>query len=317
MPHLHQNGSSWKAEKGAIFRMKSCIESALIALVALSFLSTATAFGSGAEHAKKTKTAHKGWTLVWSDEFNGPDGSMPDPEKWTIVKDGSGFGNKELEYYTDRPANVHLEKGNLVLTARRENYTGPDGILREYTSARLETSGHFQQQYGRFEARIKLPSGQGIWPAFWMLGNDIGSAGWPACGEIDIMENVGFEPAKIHGSLHGPQYSGDNPLTGAWTLPNHARFSDDFHVFAVEWEPQVIRFYVDDFLYETQTVDSIPSHKHWAFDHPFFLLLNVAVGGQWPGNPDTTTSFPVSMLVDYVRVYQLTDDHDEKGRQAR
>ena len=267
------------------------------------FIMTATASGSGVPHGKDA--INDKWSLVWSDEFNGPDGSMPDPTKWTIVKDGSGFGNHELEYYTDRPANVHLEKGNLVITAMKENYTGADGTQREYTSARLETAGHFQQEYGRYEARIKIPKGQGIWPAFWMLGSDIGTVGWPACGEIDIVENVGFEPSKVHGSMHGPQYSGDNPLTGAYTLPHHVAFSDAFHVFAVEWEPQVVRFYVDNIRYETQTIDSIPSHKHWAFDHPFFVLLNVAVGGQWPGNPDASTSFPTSMLVDYVRVYQL------------
>ncbi len=272
-------------------------------IATLLFFVTAVAYGSGETRGKGA--ADDKWTLVWSDEFNGPEGSMPDASKWSIVKDGSGFGNHELEYYTDRSANLHLEKGNLVITARKESYTGADGATREYTSARLETAGHFQQEYGRYEARIKIPRGQGIWPAFLMLGSDIGKVGWPACGEIDIMENVGFEPSKVHGSLHGPQYSGDNPLTGAYTLPDHAAFSDAFHVFAVEWEPQVIRFYVDNILYETQTIDSIPSHKHWAFDHPFFVLLNVAVGGQWPGNPDASTSFPTSMLVDYVRVYQL------------
>lgn len=283
-----------------MFRMNYRLSSIIVPLLVVV---TATAYGSG--NTRGGNTADGKWTLVWSDEFNGPDGSMPDPSKWSIVKDGSGFGNHELEYYTDRPANVHQEKGNLVITARKEGYTGQDGVTREYTSARLETAGHFQQEYGRYEARIKIPNGQGIWPAFWMLGSDIGTVGWPACGEIDIMENVGFEPSKIHGTLHGPQYSGDNPLTGAYTRPGLAAFSDAFHVFAVEWEPQVIRFYVDNILYETQTIDSIPSHKHWAFDHPFFLLLNVAVGGQWPGNPDASTSFPTSMLVDYVRVYKL------------
>ena len=243
------------------------------------------------------------WALVWSDEFNAPDGSMPDSKKWTIVQDGSGFGNQELEYYTARPSNVHIEGGNLAIIARKESYKGPDGIAHDYTSARLQTAGHFEQKYGRFEARIKIPKGQGIWPAFWMLGDDVGSAGWPVCGEIDIMENVGFEPHKVHGTLHGPGYSGSNPLTGAYTLPNNENVSDDFHVFAVEWEPGVIRFYVDEHLYETQTVDSIPSSKRWVFDHPFYILLNVAVGGAWPGKPDATTPFPATMLVDYVRVY--------------
>lgn len=255
--------------------------------------------GSHADHAVSQ------WTLVWSDEFDGPDGSMPDPQKWSIVRDGSGFGNHELEYYTDLPTNLHIEGGKLVITARKESYKGADGIARNYTSARLETAGHFQQQYGRFEARIKIPKGQGIWPAFWLLGSDFSSAGWPACGEIDIMENVGFEPAKVHGALHGPDYSGNNPLIGAYTLPNHEAISDDFHVFAVEWAPEVIRFYVDGHLFETQTIDSIPSSKRWVFDHPFYILLDLAVGGAWPGNPDPATPFPATMLVDYVRVYTL------------
>ena len=259
-------------------------------------------FGTPDKHADSLT---RKWTLVWRDEFDGPNGSMPDPNKWSVVRDGSGFGNQELEYYTDRPSNLHIEDGHLVITAIRENYTGQDGISRAYTSGRLQTAGHFEQKYGRFEARIKVPKGQGIWPAFWMLGGDVTPAGWPACGEIDIMENVGFEPSKIHGTLHGPGYSGNNPLTGAYTLPNSERISDDFHVFAAEWSPDAIRFYVDDHLYETQTVNSIPSSKRWVFDHPFFILLNVAVGGAWPGNPDSATPFPATMLVDYVRVYTL------------
>lgn len=245
------------------------------------------------------------WKLVWSDEFDGPNGSMPDPNKWSIIQNGSGFGNQELESYTNRPANLHIEDGKLVITARKEAFKGADGIARDYTSARLETAGHFQQKYGRFEARIKVPKGQGIWPAFWMLGDDFRSTGWPGCGEIDIMENVGMEPGKVHGTLHGPGYSGNNPLTGAYTLPNHEALGDDFHVFAVEWEPEAVRFYVDGHLFETQTVDSISSGKRWVFDHPFFILLDLAVGGAWPGNPDQTTPFPATMLVDYVRVYTL------------
>ncbi|MGB8535859.1 MAG: glycoside hydrolase family 16 protein [Acidobacteriaceae bacterium] len=253
----------------------------------------------GADHAGSK------WKLVWKDEFDGPDGSMPDPGKWSIVRQGSGFGNQELEYYTDLPANSHIEGGMLVITARKENFKGADGIVRDYTSARLETAGRFQQKYGRFEARIKLPKGQGIWPAFWLLGDDFSAAGWPACGEIDIMENVGFEPGKIHGTLHGPGYSGSNALTAAYTLPDHEAMSDGFHLFAVEWEPETIRFYVDDDLFETQTADSVPGSKRWAFDHPFYILLNLAVGGAWPGNPDAATPFPATMLVDYVRVYAL------------
>jgi beta-glucanase (GH16 family) len=230
-------------------------------------------------------TSAKNWKLSWSDEFNGTDGAPPDSAKWEIVTGGNGFGNKELEQYTARPENIHQEHGNLVIIARHESFTGADGVQREYTSARLQTQG------------------QGIWPAFWLLGNDNTSAGWPARGEIDIMENVGYEPGKIHGSMHGPHYSGDSPLTGAYSLPAGSKFADNFHVFAVEWDASAVRFYVDDHLYETQTPDSIPSSKRWVFDHPFFILLNLAVGGQWPKDPDATTQFPQQMLVDYVRVY--------------
>jgi beta-glucanase (GH16 family) len=149
-------------------------------------------------------TSAQHWKLSWSDEFNGPDGAPPDLAKWDIVTGGGGFGNKELEQYTARPENVRQEHGNLVITARHESFTGADGIQRDYTSARLNSKGKFEQKYGRFEARIKIPQGQGMWPAFWLLGNDSKTAGWPMCGEIDIMENVGYEPGKIHGSMHGP-----------------------------------------------------------------------------------------------------------------
>ena len=255
----------------------------------------------------------KALTLVWSDEFNGPNGSAPDPAKWTAVTNDSGYGNRELEFYTPRSQNVHLQNGSLVITARREETTGPDGQPRNYTSARLESRGLFDLKYGRVEARIKLPKGQGIWPAFWMLGTNFDQVGWPACGEVDIMENVGYEPAKVHGSLHGPGYSGGNPLTGVYTLPDPARFSDDYHVFAIEWEPRVIRFYVDGILYETQTADRVAA-GHWAFDHSFYLVLNVAVGGYWPGNPDATTEFPQSMWVDWVRVYKMGEERAGKDK---
>ena len=145
-----------------------------------------------------------GWKLVWSDEFNGPNGSAVDSSKWVLETGGEGWGNEELEYYTDRTANVSVHDGNLVIKAVAEKYTGPDGVTRNYTSARLKTLGKFSQTYGRFEARIKVPHGQGMWPAFWMLGDDIDKVGWPACGEIDIMENIGKEPDIIHGSIHGP-----------------------------------------------------------------------------------------------------------------
>jgi beta-glucanase (GH16 family) len=243
------------------------------------------------------------WTLAWSDEFNGADGSLPDAGKWSIETGGNGWGNQELEYYTGRTKNIDVEHGHLVITARREDYTGKDGVSRQFTSARIKTQGRFAQAYGRFEARIRIPHGQGLWPAFWMLGNDIDQAGWPACGEIDIMENIGREPSTVHGTVHGPGYSGNRGIGDRFILPG-IRFADKYHLFAVEWEPNVIRFYVDKHLYATRTPADLPKGARWVFNQPFFLILNVAVGGDWPGNPDTSTIFPQRMLVDYVRVYR-------------
>ncbi len=247
---------------------------------------------------------HPGWILTWSDEFNAADGAPIDTSKWTAETGGNGWGNQELEYYTTRPQNAFQQSGNLMIKVLREKYTGSDGMTRDYTSARLKTEGKFSQKYGRFEARIKIPKGQGIWPAFWMLGDDIGQIGWPKCGEIDIMENIGKEPALVHGTIHGPGYSGDQGIGSPFALPNNGHFADDFHVYAVEWEPEAIRFYVDEHLYATRTPSELPKGTKWAYDHPFFLLLNVAVGGPWPGSPDATTEFPQAMLVDYVRVYK-------------
>ena len=246
------------------------------------------------------------WSLVWNDEFDGPSGSAVDASKWSFDIGGNGWGNNELETYTSRTANADQEGGFLVIKALKETLTGPDGITRNYTSARLLTKNKFSQAYGRFEARIKIPYGQGIWPAFWMLGDNIDTAHWPNCGEIDIMENIGKEPSIVHGTFHGPGYWGGNGVGAAYTLTGGKKFSDDFHTFAVEWEPNVVRFYVDGLFYETRTPADLPTGTTWVFDHPFFIILNVAVGGGWPGNPDATTVFPQQMLVDYVRVYQRT-----------
>lgn len=245
-----------------------------------------------------------GWTLTWNDEFNLPDGSAPDPTKWNFDLGGNGWGNNELECYTNSLQNAEIMGGNLVITARQQNnFACSDGTTRNYTSARMLTQNKFAQAYGRFEARIKIPSGQGMWPAFWMLGDNIGSVGWPASGEVDAMENIGKEPNIIHGSIHGPGYTGSTGLGLPFTLTS-GNFSDDFHVFAVEWDTNVVNFYVDSNLYATFTPSSLPQGATWEFDHPFFILLNVAVGGDWPGPPDSSTSFPQTMLVDYVRVYK-------------
>ena len=270
----------------------------VIVLACIRVAAQTPASGSGSE-----------WTLVWTDEFSGPNGSPVDPSKWVSETGGGGWGNKELEYYTSRPQNAYQQDGNLVIKVLQEKYTGADGVSRDYTSARLKTQGKFTQAYGRFEARIKIPQGQGIWPAFWMLGDD--KAGWPECGEIDIMENIGKEPAVVHGTIHGPGYSGAHGIGSNYGLANKGRFADDFHVYAVEWEPSAIRFYVDKDLYVTRTPADLPKGAKWVYDHPFFLLLNVAVGGEWPGNPDPTSVFPQTMLVDYVRVYRHAGEHKQ------
>lgn len=250
----------------------------------------------------------QGWRLVWADEFEGARGGAVDARKWTEETGGAGWGNRELQFYTAGAKNAHLDgRGSLVIRAAAESlpesfkcWYGPC----RYTSARLITKGKFSQTYGRYEARLRVPSGQGLWPAFWLLGADIASAGWPACGEIDVMENIGREPPTVHGTVHGPGYSGANGLGASYELPAGRRFADDFHTFAVEWEPNVIRWYADGRHYHTLTPDRLPAGSKWVFDHPFFILLNVAVGGQWPGDPDATTVFPQTMTVDYVRVYR-------------
>ncbi|PYQ16705.1 MAG: hypothetical protein DMF80_03685 [Acidobacteria bacterium] len=259
---------------------------------------------SGAPSAPAPSTSPAEWTLAWSDEFEGPAGASVDPGRWVAEVGGHGWGNNELEYYTDRTRNAYLDGGgSLVIEALRERFEG-QGVVREYTSARLKTQGRFEQAYGRFEARIKIPRGQGMWPAFWLLGTDIPTVGWPRCGEIDVMENIGREPAAVHGSMHGPGYSGGSSVTGTYALLGGEAFADAFHDFAVEWEPAIVRFFVDGRLYETRTPADLRPGQVWVFDHPFFVILNVAVGGDWPGAPDATTAFPQTMLVDYVRVYR-------------
>jgi beta-glucanase (GH16 family) len=267
-------------------------------------LTTVTACGTSTAAQVNSPAPNAAWVLVWSDEFNRQSGSPVDSSKWVMETGGDGWGNRELEYYTNRPQNVYQQDGNLVIKVLSERYTGVNGVTRDYTSGRLKTQGKFSQAYGRFEARIKIPRGQGIWPAFWMLGDDIEKQGWPACGEIDIMENIGKEPALVHGTIHGPGYSGAAGIGSPYSLADKKPFADDFHLYAVEWEPNAIRFYVDKDLYATRTPADLPKGAKWVYDHPFFLLLNVAVGGDWPGNPDATSVFPQTMLVDYVRVYR-------------
>lgn len=251
-------------------------------------------------HAQPTP----GWRLVWADEFQQPNGSAPPATNWVFELGGRGWGNNELQTYTDRSENVRIEDGMLVIEARKEDFAGKDKVARHYTSGRLKTLGKQAWKYGRIEARMKLPKGQGIWPAFWMMGDDVSKVGWPRCGEIDIMENIGKEPEIVHGTIHGPGYSGAGGIGGS--RKTGAPLAGDFHLFAIEWTTNQIRWLLDGQEYFKVTPEKLPAGKTWVYDKPHFILLNLAVGGHWPGNPDASTDFPQKLLVDYVRVYQPT-----------
>jgi beta-glucanase (GH16 family) len=249
----------------------------------------------------KNDLIERKYQLVWEDDFNGDAGTSPDTTKWAydlgVGPGNDGWGNQELQYYTDRPENASLDgAGNLAITARSESYAG-----RAFTSARLNTKGNYAQTYGRFEARIKMPWGPGIWPAFWMLGNNIDQVSWPQCGEIDIMEYRGQQPNLVYGTLHGPGYSGGASITKSFGFTND-RFDVDFHVFAVEWGADYVDFFVDDNLYQRLRPENVPGE--WVFNQPFFLILNVAVGGNYVGFPTPQTPFPQTMVVDYVKIYK-------------
>jgi beta-glucanase (GH16 family) len=277
-------------------RVQPVVAGALAGVVVMAGL---VAAGPAAAARSAPSAKPSAWNLVWSDEFDGAAGNAPDASKWNYDIGGSGWGNQEREYYTDSRDNSYLDgNGHLVIQARTDDAAGYNcwyGTC-QYTSARLLTSGTFSQTYGRFEASIEIPGGQGMWPAFWALGNNIGSVGWPACGEIDTMENIGREPNQVHGSLHGP--NGYN-TTSTYTLGSP--FSSGFHTFAADWYPDHIDFSVDGNIYDTEYASNAGSG--WVFNQPFFLLLNLAIGGSWPGDPDGSTPFPAQMIVDYVRVY--------------
>ncbi|MEM7625582.1 MAG: family 16 glycosylhydrolase [Planctomycetota bacterium] len=284
---------------------KSCV---------LSFIFMAAVMGCGHTDlaAAGDEEPASRWVLTFAEEGDGPTGVAPSPERWTHDLGDHGWGNKEWQNYTPGNNNAFYDgEGHLVIEARKSALTGeqaqtpdgPESVRPLYTSARLKTQGKFSQRYGKIEGRIKIPRGQGIWPAFWMLGDSFATRGWPACGEIDIMENVGNSPDWIHGTLHGPGYSGGGGLQGSFQHPEGGAFADDFHVYSVEWSPDAIHWFVDGELYHTRTPDDAGANR-WAYSEPFFIILNVAVGGEWPGYPDETTEFPQRMLVDYVRVYE-------------
>ena len=257
----------------------------------------------GAGDELRRDAALPGWTLTWSDEFNGPDGTAVDPTKWKHDVGGTGWGNNELEYYTDGMQNAVVQGGNLVITATTQGasqYKCSYGTCK-YTSARLLTQGLFSQQYGRFEARAQMPTGKGLWPAIWALGDNISTVSWPACGEIDFMETIGTDIKTNHGSLHMPnelrplaartscRTARRTPTTSTCSRSSgsRGRFASTSTTSSTRRRPR-----------------RCPSGDTWEFEHPFFLLINVAVGGQWPGSPDGTTTFPQTLKVDWVRVYQ-------------
>jgi beta-glucanase (GH16 family) len=244
------------------------------------------------------------WQLVWSDEFNGP---TLDESSWTREVGGHGWGNNELQYYTNREVNSFLENGNLVIQALEENYGG-----REYTSARIKSQDKRFFKYGKIEASIKLPYGQGLWPAFWMLGQNFPTVGWPACGEIDIMEMVGGPDGDntSYGTAHWED-NGQHLHSGASYTLSSGIFADEFHKFTIIWQYQTIRWYVDDNLFYTF---SITPFDRTEFHKDFFIILNVAVGGNWPGPPGPSTVFPQRMEIDYVRVYEQATDIEDESR---
>jgi beta-glucanase (GH16 family) len=257
-----------------------------------------------ARHAARVVGGSAEWPhLVWQDDFSGPAGAGPNPQLWSFDT-GGGWGDGELESYTSTPANAELDgRGQLVITAQAESHPGPGHARRSYTSARLQTLHKFEFQYGLVEARINVPAGQGLVAQFWALGSEAYEReNWPACGEIDTMEVRGSQPNVLHGTIHGPWPSIGNEKAGS--LRRSTSFAAGFHVYAVEWEPHKISFLLDGSVYETITRAELPRGAAWPFQHPFFLLLDLAVGGEWAGSPSPDTPFPARMTVDWVRVWQ-------------
>lgn len=246
------------------------------------------------------------WTLIWADEFEAEELNT---SNWRFdIGNKNGWGNAELQYYTEGN-NLSFENGMLVIEARREDVY-ESNRLYNYTSTRLKTEGKFSFQYGRVEARIKFPYGKGLWPAFWMLGDNFRYVGWPMCGEIDIVEFLGHDKWTVYGTLHGPNYSGSSGISGKYRLDqlNSPSFVDEFHVFGIMWDEEEIIWYIDDIIYHRVRREAIENRNDlWVFDGEFFIILNLAVGGYWPGYPDFDTPFPARMYVDYVRVYQWND----------
>jgi beta-glucanase (GH16 family) len=271
--------------------------SRLVVIAALVSAATAPVVATPASGASDVAIQ----ATTFDDEFNGPAGSAVDGSKWNLETGNNGGNNNERQFYTNRTSNASMDgQGHLVITARKENPSNFNCWYGrcQYTSARLNTSGKFSQTFGHVEARLKMPTGQGMWPAFWMLGTNINSVGWPTCGEVDIMENIGREPNTNHGTIHGPGYSGANGVGATFTGP---KFSDGFHTFRFDWSQNSLAWSVDGQVYERRTPADVGGHQ-WVFNHPFFVILNLAVGGSFPGDPNSSTPFPNTLVVDYVRV---------------
>jgi beta-glucanase (GH16 family) len=254
-----------------------------------------------AESGEKSPSPYR--RLLWYDEFTGPAGSAPNPAHWQVRTGGNGWGNNELQYYTASPENVSLDgAGHLAITARRQPYS--DGqYARNYTSAQLVTDGRFQAKYGRIQARIRLPAGAGLWPAFWAVGTNSDRLTWPAGGEIDVMENIGSDPFKTYAVLHGPAVYNKYGYNLIAPKRSPSSLSRGFHVFGFDWSPGKIVFTLDGRPFSTRTARGLPAGAGWVFNKPFYLILDLAVGGNFPGPPNASTRFPATMLVDWVRVY--------------
>jgi len=246
-----------------------------------------------------TPESYVGYDLVWHDEFSGSGALNPDYWTYEIGRGENGWGNNELQYYREGTNNTSQSDGRLIIEAREESFEGAP-----YTSARVITLDKFAFTHGRVDIRAILPEGQGVWPALWMLGSNFPDIGWPACGEVDIMELVGHQPGTVHGTSHwGPQGQGFSTFKGSsYILENSEKFSEEFHVFSIIWEPGKITWYVDDNAYFT--INNADVDGAYPFDMDFFFIFNIAVGGNWPGSPDATTQFPQKMYVDYIRVFQ-------------
>ncbi|MFV0532810.1 MAG: family 16 glycosylhydrolase [Cumulibacter sp.] len=238
---------------------------------------------------------------TWNQEFDGPAGSSPDSDIWMVMDLAGGWGNNELQAYTPRPENVRLDgEGNLVITARQEQYVDPQGNTAEYTSARLETIEAFQ--YGTFEARMNVPAGQGLWSAFWLLGKGHWDVGWPKVGEIDIVEILG-EVDHVNSTTHGFAEGSGHWQNGA---AHSGDYGGSWHTYSATWTPEEIRFYVDGTEHHTVAKADLKPGEEWPFENPQHVIVNLAVGGDWPGAPDDTTSFPAELLIDYIRIHDST-----------